>query len=241
MSDSAVISPLFPPPAASMPVGADDGGAELNVELSLRNGYSSVGAAGDMHAHPETGQYSFLKPLLFWINPLIAIAQKGSITEDDIWTTPADCDVDLNAESLRQAYKIAHDCSGVDSPGGGLQWPWGQRVQSSFKDKLPAFGWSILIAFRRCIYVSGIYHVCFAALQLTLPYLIGELLAYIATGEGGPGRGFSLVAALGATSAASSYCIIGTFYEMRRGALQVKAATMMNVYRQSLQLTTASR
>ena len=155
--------------------------------------------------------------------------------------TPAECDVSINAEALRQGYDEVRRDGVTFRRGCGAACPWGQRAKDAVVAMMPTFGWAIWVAFKRCIYISGLYHMCFAVLQLSLPFLIGELLGYISSGQGGLGRGFGLVVALGVASTASSYCIISTFYEMRRGALQIKAATMMNVYRHSLSLTTASR
>lgn len=255
MSGEAVVSPLFSAVEQSevtSPSNEDDrhqsGGMDNNnIDRSRRDGYRTVCNNADVTMHPESYQYTFLKPLLLWLYPLVAIAQKGHITEDDIWTTPPDVDVESSSAKLRMAYNHVTTHMMMFKPDGhvdaakGVRQSVGHRVKAVIVRAMPPFGWAIWVAFNDVIFTSGFYHLCFAVLQLTLPFMIGELLSYISTGDGGVGYGFGLVIALGLVSCASSYCIISTFYQMRRGALQMKAATMMNVYRQALQLTTASR
>lgn len=243
MARDTVVSPLF---SAEIEFGEVSGRAEANHEsatnskdLSRMGGYKTVTDSG-INVHPESQQCTFFKPLLLWIYPLIRTAQEGQITEDDIWETPSDCEVKRNADALKYEFEQLKNCEVQDEGSAtcsGLQ----SKIRSSVRSMMPPFGWSILFAFKQCIITSGFYHVCFAILQLTLPFLIGELLEYISTGKGGMEQGFGLVVALAVASTASSYCIITTFYHMRRGALQIKAATMMNVYQHALQLTKQSR
>jgi hypothetical protein len=210
---------------------------------------ASAEDAAPRPVHPEERHYSFVKPMLPWIYPLIRLAQAGHITEEDIWAAPGDADVKTNASLLKAAYaqvrrqgvSLWPRWAGGELVSRGTAAGWRGRAESSVVKSIPPFGWAVLVAFRGEIFISGMFHACFAVLQLTLPYLIGELLGYIATGSGGVGHGVGLVCALGLTSGMSSYGVVTAFYHTRRGSLRVRAATMMCVYEQALRLSTASR
>lgn len=253
MSDgSAVVSPLYASIELTLtdepPLVEEGNTAEGSEQESSYSAVHEKAAdrLSEALLHPETAGYSLFKPLLFWIAPLIKIAQQGSISEEDIWAAPVEVGVKINSDELEEAYNgvTCHDGYWFQTHSGpparitsGCK-PW---LISNLVKSMPLFGWAIWFAFKRDILISGLYQAIFAILQLTLPFLIGELLEYISTGNGGLGYGFGIVIALGVVSCMSSYCIISTFYCMRRGSLKIKASTMMNVYRQSLHLTTASR
>jgi uncharacterized membrane protein len=81
----------------------------------------------------------------------------------------------------------------------------------------------------------------FIMFQVGQPFLVGQLVAYVRTGDGGIGRGIGLAIALGAISICSSIAVTIIFYVTRVIGMEVKAAMMMAVYEKTLLLTSSAK
>jgi hypothetical protein len=208
-------------------------GADAASHISLKASSSHI------DLHPELSIHPLLRPLLFWINPLIQIARTGNATAQDIWDAPEDAGVECNASRVQDAWRQAQNyidvkCANAD---GSLFTNYFHNIWL----RIPPFGRAIFFAYRREILIGALYQFCFAALQLTLPFIIGNVIAYLNKGGGHISYGISMVFALGVISTLSSYAIILTFYNMRRTGVCIKAGMMMATYQHALRLSVAAR
>jgi hypothetical protein len=189
--------------------------------------------------HPERSTHPLLRPLLFWINPLIYIARTGNAAEQDIWNAPDDAGVAFNASRVLDAWRKEQEAIEADCVNGD-SYLFTKYFRNMWL-RIPPFGRAILLAYRHDILVGALYQFCFAALQLTLPFIIGNVIAYLNGGSGDISYGVGMVFALGIVSAFSSYAIILTFYNMRRSGVCIKAGVMMATYQHALRLSVAAR
>jgi ABC-type multidrug transport system fused ATPase/permease subunit len=89
--------------------------------------------------------------------------------------------------------------------------------------------------------IAGVYQFGLMLFQTALPYLVGELVHYIATGEGGIQSGIGLAFGLAAVSLTSSYCYTQNTFDLRRIGTAIRSGIMMAVYSHALKLTAAAR
>lgn len=80
--------------------------------------------------------------------------------------------------------------------------------------------------------------MCF---QLAQPFLVGEIVNFIATGNGGISYGVGLAFGLLAVSMASSISLSASLYMSRLLGIAVKSGVTMLVYDHALHLTAAAR
>lgn len=81
----------------------------------------------------------------------------------------------------------------------------------------------------------------FVLFQIGQPFLVGQLVKYVRTGEGGIGFGVAMAITLGVISTCSSIAITIVFYITRIIGIEVKAAMMMAVYEKTLCITSAAK
>lgn len=98
-----------------------------------------------------------------------------------------------------------------------------------------------MTCFQKEFYISGILQLFFVMFQLGQPFLVGQLVKYVRTGNGGVDFGIGMAIALGAISICSSITITIVFYIMRIVGMEVKAALMMAVYEKTLTITSAAK
>lgn len=70
----------------------------INQKDSYDTRYSKISSDGvdnQQPLHPETNVPYLFRPLLRWLNPLIAIAKTGKISESDIWEVPPIASVEV--------------------------------------------------------------------------------------------------------------------------------------------------
>lgn len=172
--------------------------------------------------HPEESEGLWIRFMLFWITPLVRLARSRPLSEQDLREVPRDMQVARNTRLVSSHWR--NECNIAQQ-----------------ESREPQYSRALFGAFRPQIALSGTYQLCFLILQLIQPFIIGKLLEYVATGDGGIGYGIGLVFALGVVSFFSSLCIVACLYFMRRLGMAVRTSVMMSVYEHSLQLTTASR
>lgn len=105
----------------------------------------------------------------------------------------------------------------------------------------PSFLKAILRGFGSTFLLSGCYQFCFMCTQLAQPFLVSELVHFVATGHGGIQRGVGLSFALAAISFDSSIFLTASLYTNRLLGISIRSGVMMIVYEHALHLTTAAR
>jgi len=88
---------------------------------------------------------------------------------------------------------------------------------------------------------SGILQLLFVGFQVGQPFLVGELVQHVATGEGGIARGMGFAVGLGALSFCSSITLTMVLYTCRSIGIEVKAAIMMVIYEKTLSITSSAK
>ncbi|RYH19548.1 ATP-binding cassette domain-containing protein [archaeon] len=171
--------------------------------------------------HPEE-RVVFFDILLQWINPLIKLANKRTLKSSDVWDCPEHETVEVQAEKFWAAWYDECDVATQEN-----------RQASLLKALFKAFGTRFTMA--------GLYQFAFFLLQFAQPFLVGALVGYVRTGEGGLGRGIGLAIGFAAISSVSSIFLSRTFDSLRRLGVAIRSGVMMAVYEQALKLTTASR
>ncbi len=171
--------------------------------------------------HPEERSYYF--DILFrWLNPLIHLASIRKIEESDIWSVP-------QTEDVKEQTRIFWEA-------------WYDELDQSQQQGRQA---SLLIAFWKGfgnrLLRAGIFQFAFMLFQLAQPFLVGELVGYIQSGEGGIRRGLGLTFGFAGISLCSSICIAVALDSLRRLGVAIRCASMMAVYEQALKLTTSAR
>jgi hypothetical protein len=201
---------------------------------------------GKVHQmHPEVAINPLIRPLLTWIYPLIRTAAAGNITERDIWDCPNDANVVTNTARIQTAWREELELMKTEYASEDyltknnfiLNYLHGKWL------RIPPFGRAILRAYYGDVAMSGLYQLCFAAMQLTIPFLIGNVIAYLNERNSSSSieRGIGMVFALGIVSTVSSYAILLTFYSTRRTGVCIKAGVMMATYQHALHLSVAAR
>ncbi len=174
--------------------------------------------------HPEEKGYFGYRFDIFlrWVNPLIKLANERTLEESDVWHCPKKYDVDGQTKILWEA--------------------WYQEVDFAHQqDRRPSLLRALWNGYKDKFLYAGIFQFCFMLFQLGQPFLVGQLVRYLKTGEGGIERGLSLAFGFCAVSLCSSMCIAVTLDLLRRLDVSVRSACMMVVYEQALKLTTSSR
>lgn len=174
----------------------------------------------DSKQHPEAKLYFDI--LLQWVNPLIRLANKRSLQPSDVWDCPPHETVEHQTKLFWKAWNH-------------------ERNQAIEEDRKPSFLWSLFMAFGDRLITAGIMQCIFMLIQIGQPFLVGELVGFIQTGDGGIRRGVWLACLFGGMAFISSLLLARVFDQLRRLGDAVRAGVMMAVYEQSLRLTTSSR
>ena len=106
--------------------------------------------------HPGAAANPVAKLMAMWISPLIHLASKKSLTDDDVWECPKD-------------QNVQHDSK--------LVWNnWlEEKKLAEIEHREPSLLRSICRGFGSEILLSGAFQFLFMSLQLCQPYLVGEL------------------------------------------------------------------
>lgn len=170
--------------------------------------------------HPE--ELSWGDPLLLWLNPLIRLASQRQVQEDDVWPSPSAETVDVQSKKLWAA--------------------WYKELEAAEQQKRePSLLRAMLIAYGDRFLLAGIFQFSFMVLQLGQPFLVGELVAFVANGNESISVGIGLALGFAAVSLLCSVSLSQTWFYLRKLGVAVRSAVMMAVYEQALRLTTAAR
>ena len=172
--------------------------------------------------HPEDNLWYYEKVQCNWIYDLIILAGKRTLEEEDVFENP-------KQQSCRKFSQTFWN-----------SWFW-ECENASKAHREPTLLWSLWHGFKGQFLIGTVTQFGFAIAQLGQPYLIAELVGFIATGDGGVQRGVSLAFGLAAVSLASSLLMSATLFAMRRVGLAIRNGIMMACYEHSLQLTASAR
>lgn len=182
----------------------------------------SFASASMGSSHPEEYASIVSKFLVLWITPLINLANERKLDAKDIPSTPKNKNVDHDSEVVRQS--------------------WMMELETAKKQKRkPDFSRALFLGFLNQIINGGIFQFAFLLTQLAQPLLVGELVNYVATGEGGIKSGIAWAIALGVVAIISSSSITMALFSMRRLGAAVRSGVMMHVFTHAINLTSASK
>jgi ATP-binding cassette subfamily C (CFTR/MRP) protein 4 len=176
----------------------------------------------ETYHHPIVDSLYITRFMVFWITPLIRTASKRQLQESDVWECPTDVNVSHSHQEFRTAWNHEKDLAAQE-------------------DREPSLFRAILRCYRKGFITSGVLQALFIMFQVGQPFLVGQLVAYVRTGDGGIGRGIGLAIGLGAISICSSIAVTIIFYVTRVIGMEVKAAMMMAVYEKTLLLTSSAK
>lgn len=140
--------------------------------------------------HPEDKASIFCRLMVFWIFPLINIASQRQLQEADVYKTP-------------RKQSVKHD-------GKLIIAAWNKEKENAIKEnREPNFGRAIFDSFFYLLVRGGCCQFGFLISQLAMPQMVGMLIKYVTTGDGGIQYGVGCALGLAAISLASSICITG--------------------------------
>lgn len=214
---------------ASVGGGGSSDGKNLHEMSAVRNNSSISSIYEDEDAttgvncqHPIVKSFHLTQFMVFWIAPLFEIADKRQLLDTDVWSLPPSVSVHNAYDKFWRTWEAV-------------------RVEDSSKgEKTSLYRVLVRCYFKEFIY-SGLLQLVFMLFQLGQPFLIIEIVKYVATGNGGIGLGIGLALALGCVSLCSSLSLATSLYLNRILGIEVKAGLMTAVYKQSLNLTSESR
>ena len=177
-------------------------------------------AAKTLPGHPEdSARFPFL---VSWIFPLIRTAHERPLDEADVWACPKSQCVEADTAMFWES--------------------WREEVQEASKIKSkPSLTRGLLRAFRADIMAGSVKQFFFMITQIAQPYLVGELVQFTATSNGGINYGVALAIGLAVVSVVSSTSLSASLFSSRKLGIAVRSALMMAVYEHGLQLTASSR
>jgi hypothetical protein len=172
--------------------------------------------------HPEDSflwKYDFL---VSWINPLIEISNARTMTEQDVWPCPQSEDITDMCEQFWRA--------------------WYKEIDEAEQhNREPSINHALLSVFGKRFIVAGLVQLLFLVVSIGQPFLIGELIIYVQSGDGGVGVGVGYAIAFAALSMIASIAMGIALDLVRRLGVAVRSCLMLAVYEQALKLTTAAR
>jgi ABC-type multidrug transport system fused ATPase/permease subunit len=172
--------------------------------------------------HPSENSFFFTRFMVFWIAPLIKLARERQLQESDVWDTPTKSNVLHSHNEFRKF--------------------WIEEQKSSIvKGKKPSLFKALLRCYFKPFALSGLLQLLFVMFQVGQPFLVGALVHYVRTGDGGIGVGMGLAVGLGALSVCSSISLTIVFYISRNIGTEVKAAIMMAIYEKTLSITSSAK
>ena len=160
--------------------------------------------------------------MVFWVWDLIALATKRQLQEIDVWDCPSNQSVEHDARLVLNSWEA-------------------EKKDAAAQGRRPTVGRSLFRAFRADIVNAAFFQVYFMLSQLGQPYLVGALVSFVVTGNGGLANGIGLALALLVVSLSSSLSLAHTLFLFRRLGVAVRSGVMAAVYSHSLALTASSR
>ena len=106
--------------------------------------------------HPEERASIFSNFLVNWITPLINLATKRQLKDEDVWASPKNETVVVQTDLIWKNWLKEKDIA--------------QR-----ENRKPRFEFAVLRAFKSDIITGGIFQFMFMSFQLGQPYLVGQL------------------------------------------------------------------
>ena len=119
-------------------------------------------------------------------------------------------------------------------------------LKASLRKQQPSLKTTIIHAYKKEIFSTGILQIIFAAAQICQPYFVGDLVEYVNFStigglEASVQKAVCTALLLAVSSLVSSLAISANFYLLRRLGLAVRSGVMMVVYEQTLKLTSGAR
>jgi hypothetical protein len=170
--------------------------------------------------HPEEDTWPIYRICVWWLSPVIDIAYKRPLNEDDLWEPPTFCEI--SSVSQRLSDEWSKECERQD----GIK---------------PSLLRALFHVFRADVIRSGFFQFCFMVLQLTQPFLIGNLLDEISSPTSTLKSGLLAALPLGCVAFLSSAALITAFYQLRRTGICIRGSMMMKVYSHALLITSTAR
>jgi ATP-binding cassette, subfamily C (CFTR/MRP), member 1 len=182
--------------------------------------------------HKEDNEWYFIKAAVSWVWPLIHLATQRSLLEEDVPREPKDHNTATRSSQFWDAWKAEEErAQALNNSHDG----------NNGKVAVPSLLWALWGAYKAEFYTGSLAQLGFCVTQFAQPYLIAELVGWIASGEGGIKKGLTIAALLAAASTLSSILMSFNLFAMRRTGMAVRSGTMMACYQQTLQLTATSR
>jgi hypothetical protein len=172
--------------------------------------------------HPEESEWSCLKVMVFWITPLIKLANKRQILESDVWNCPTKSSVEYNEKNFRNCWED-------------------EKVAAVLVSRPPSLTRALFISFGYEFLMAGFYQFCFMCSQIAQPFLVGALVEYAMTGNNGFQYGIGLALGLGAVSLVSSLALSSGLFTQRVLGGSIRCGVMMAVYQHALLLTSGAK
>ena len=172
------------------------------------------------HPEEESSILGFFS--VSWVLPLLQLAAKRPILEEDVWDCPKKQSVGYAAGKFWSSWTI-------------------EESNAKALERKPSLLTALLKAYGREIAISGLCQMSFALTQLAQPYLVGEIVNYMATGNGGLNYGVGLTFGFASISITSSALLHLTLFRNRRLGASVRSAVMASVYSYSLNLSSSAQ
>ncbi len=174
--------------------------------------------------HVEDNQWYIVKAAVSWVWPLIKLATERPLHEEDVPREPMAHNTETRSSQFWGAWTIEEE-----------------RARKLGGKAVPSLLWTLWGAYKSEFFAGSCAQLGFAVAQFAQPYLIAELVGWIATGDGGTSRGLVIAAILGIASTLSSILMSLNLFAMRRTGMAVRSGTMMACYEQTLKLTSTAR
>jgi hypothetical protein len=187
--------------------------------------YSALGSLtneAEEDNHPELRSWWIFRFMIFWVFPIIKIANTRQLLEEDVWKVP-------NDQNVMKSFTLVWE-----------SW-LREKERAKIAGRPPKLFYALVKAFMPTIIIAFIFQMSFFCCQLAQPFLVGELVSYVRNGEGGIERGLGLAFGLGAVALVSSITLTMTLYTLRRLGVAIRSSIMYSVYHQALRLTSSSR
>ena len=178
----------------------------------------------ESNRHPEEESSTLGFFSVGWILPLMQLAAKRPLLEGDVWDCPRKQSVGYAADLFWHSWNLEQSAA-----------------KASVPERKPSLTTALLRAYGREIAISGLCQMSFALTQLCQPYLVGEIVNYMATGKGGLNYGVGLTFGFASISITSSALLHLTLFRNRRLGASVRSAVMASVYSYSLNLSSSAR
>lgn len=185
----------------------------------------------EIFLHPEEKTPEIFRIFVRWISPLVDLAYKRPINENDLQNSPSSFEISKLSERLLNEWK--NECNRFQKDNN--------KQNKELKEDKPSLIRALFQVFKYDILRTGRLTFCFMVLQLLQPFLIGRLLDEISSENGTILSGFLAVLPLGLVAILSSASLINTMYHLRRTGLCIRGSMMMNIYSHALVLTNSSR